>query len=119
MGGLATWAPTDRDQPPRLQSTQAMTDIALIASQALHQFEMSGANTALGAFILRPHTAEDVALQFRKAPCRHESSLLKRHTRRLRLSAVGALDQPVGSGPVGRHRDSHDTDWGNRGDYEV
>ena len=96
-----------------------MTDIAFISTEGLDQVEMVRADAALSPLILSPHVMEDLALQFRKAPCRHESSLLKRHTRRLRRSAVGALVQPVGSGLFGRHRDSHDTDGGNRGDYEV
>jgi hypothetical protein len=75
MGGLATWVATKGDQPTRLQGSQAVTDMALIPSQGLHQVEMPGANAALGAFILRPHTAEDLVLQFRKAPYRHEYAL--------------------------------------------
>ena len=86
MNRLATWGATDGDQPSRLQGSQAVTDIALITSQGLHQFEMARANAALGALILRPHRAlEDLALQLRKAPCRHEDSFEKAH-RELRLS---------------------------------
>lgn len=82
MDRLATWTATDRDQPAGLKRSQAVTDVALIMSQGLHQFQMPGANASLGAFILRPHTAEDVALQFRKAPCSHERALWQRRRRR-------------------------------------
>ena len=75
MGRLASRAATDHDQPSRLQDAQAVTDIALITSEGLHQFEMAGANAALSPHILRPHEVEDLALQFRKASCRHEPSL--------------------------------------------
>ena len=75
MGGLPTSAATDRDQPSCLQDSQAMTDIALITPQGLHPFEMSGAHAALSPHILRPHEVEDLALQFRKALCRHKDSL--------------------------------------------
>lgn len=75
MGRLASWAATDCDQSSRLQGSQAVTDIALVTSQGLHQFEMSGANAALGALILSPHRDEDLTLQFRKPPCRHENAL--------------------------------------------
>jgi hypothetical protein len=75
MSRLATWAATNGDQPAGFQGSQAMTDIAFIASQVLYQFQMTSANTALSALILRPHPAEDLAMQFREASCRHEDSL--------------------------------------------
>jgi hypothetical protein len=75
MGRLAARASTNGDQPTRLQSSQTVIDIALIAPQGLHQFQVSGANAALGALILRLHRVEDLALQFRKAPCCHEHAL--------------------------------------------
>lgn len=72
---LPTWAATHGNQPSRLQSAQAVTDIALITSQRLHPFERSRATAALGVLILGPHIAEDLALQFRKTSCRHEDAL--------------------------------------------
>jgi hypothetical protein len=75
MGRLATRAATDGDQSSRLQGSQAVTDIALIPSQSPHQVEMSRANAALGALVLRPHEVEDLTLQFRKASCRHKDAL--------------------------------------------
>jgi hypothetical protein len=81
MGRLAAWAATDRDQPSRLQGSQAVTDIALITSQSLHQFEMARTDAALSALILGPHRLEDLALEFRKASCRHEGPLDQDATR--------------------------------------
>jgi hypothetical protein len=75
MGGLPPGASTDGNQASRFQGSQAVADIALITSQSLHQFEMSRANTTPGAFVLRPHEVENLVLQFRKAPYRHEHSL--------------------------------------------
>jgi hypothetical protein len=96
MGGLPADASTDGDQASRFQSAQAVTDIALIPSQRLHQVEMSRANATLGAFVLRPHEVENVALQFRKQRATMRCLFHKAQAERwgldpsLRLSGMGA-----------------------------
>ena len=75
MRRLATRAAADRDQPSGLQGAQAVADIALIAPECLHQIEMACTDAALSALILGPHLVKDLALQFRKASCRHEGPL--------------------------------------------
>jgi hypothetical protein len=75
MGRLVSWAATDRDQRPRLQGSQAVTDMARITSQSPYQVERARIDAALSALILGPHLLEDLVLQFRKASCRHEGPL--------------------------------------------
>ena len=60
---LATGRATNPDQPSRFQRSQAMTDIALVISSELHQFQVPHAHTTLGALILGDHMFQDVTLQ--------------------------------------------------------
>ena len=60
---LATRRAINDDQAPGGQRVQAMTDIALIMSQRLHQFSMTHGDHSIGALILREQASQDMALQ--------------------------------------------------------
>ena len=75
MRCLSPCAAANGDQPPGLQGAQAVADIAFISPERLDQFEVIGADAPLSALMLGPHTMEDLALQFRKASCRHQFPL--------------------------------------------
>jgi hypothetical protein len=63
----ATGGPDEPNEPPSLQRLQAMTDVAFVLSQLLHQFKMAHDNATLGALILLEPLSQDVPLQPGKA----------------------------------------------------
>ena len=59
------------------QGAQAVTDLAFIASQSLHEFIMAQDGPALGASRVRHQALEDLALQPGQASGRHNESFCK------------------------------------------
>ena len=60
---LATRRAPNDDQPPCSQRVQAVTDIALVLSQGLHQFAMPHSDHTIGVLILPEQTSQEMALQ--------------------------------------------------------
>ena len=114
MLSLSSGTAANGQQTSCLQCVQTVADMTFISPQVLDSCEMIGADTPAGAFILRPHALKDVALQFRKASCRHTCLLLQAAQRCDRAAFT--------HGPQGGRGESasmlmENTAWGNGSDY--